>query len=166
MRGVGRRDRRAPRPGQQVDLRDASARQDVIDDCPEILHRHVGVDDRPVLSRRLGHLGRTRGPPVAAHVHQVDVISALGDVVHPRQAIELEIERRFGRVGRAVDEQDDSIGRESRHPFWALVANVELDPGVAPRDLVAFADQLHRLGDRRRGEEESQHSKDRDGQTP
>jgi hypothetical protein len=84
-------------------------------------------DDRLVRLGRLGHFGRTRGPAVAAQIDQIHVEAAAGDVVHPGEAVEREIEPGLGRIGGTVHEQQDALGRESAHVRRALAAQVQLD---------------------------------------
>src|SRR5665213_1935449 len=54
----------------------------------------------------------------------------LGDVVHPREAAELQIERGVGRIGRAVDEQHGALRPEIGPVGGMLVADEQLNAGV------------------------------------
>ena len=89
LRGVPAHDGGAPRPAQQIDLRNAAALEDEVHRRADVLDRGLGAHDRLVVRGRLVHLGRARGLAVPAQVHQVHVIAAARDVVHPRQAVQL-----------------------------------------------------------------------------
>ena len=142
LRGVPAHDRRAPGPAQQVDLRDAAALEDEVHRRADILDRGLGAHDRLVVRGRLVHLGRARGFAVAAKVHQVHVVAVLRDVVHPGQAVQLQVERGLGGVGRAVHEEQDLLARELLHPLRMLVAHVEVDARVHRRYHKFFHDNL------------------------
>jgi len=56
-----------------------------------------------------------------------------GDVIHPRHAVEPEVERCRGGIGRAVHVQQNPVGR-NREFLRALVADVELDARCVRRN--------------------------------
>jgi len=125
----------------------------VIDHGAEVPYRNLRMHNGPVLSGWLTHLRWACGPFVAADVHQVHVISALGNVVHPGEPGELEVECCLRGIVGAVDEEHDPVGGESRHRFGPLVADVKLDPGIERRDMIALSHQLHGLRGRGRRKE-------------
>jgi hypothetical protein len=86
-----------------------------------VARRGVGAYDRRVALGRLVHLGRARRFSVAAQVDEIGVVAAARDVVHPGQAVELQVERSRRRVGRAVDEKHDVVGGEPVVPFGCLL---------------------------------------------
>ena len=90
------------------------------------------------------HLARPRRLAVAAHVEQIDVVAARRDVFHPGQAIELEVECRLGRIGRAMHEQQCALRPEPRHVGRPLVAHVDLDAGIGGRHHHLLGDELGR----------------------
>ena len=142
LRGVPAHDGGAPRPAQQVDLRNAAALEDEIHRRADVLDRGFGAHDRLVVRGRLVHLGRARGLAVAAHVHQVDVVAVLRDVVHPGQAVQLQVERGLGGVGRAMHVQQDLLARKLLYPLRMLVAHVEADARVHRRHHEFFHHDL------------------------
>jgi len=90
------------------------------------------------------HLRRLGAVAEAPHVEAPHVEAARGDVVHPGHATEGHVELGVREYG-AVDEQQGAVRRESGERFRPLVAEEQLDAGVARRDQ-------HVLGhDARRG---------------
>ena len=85
---------------QQIDLRHASALENEVHRGANLPDCGVRAHDGLVVCGWLVHLRRTRGPAVFAKVHQVHVVAVLRDVVHPGQAIQLQIEGGLGGAGR------------------------------------------------------------------
>ena len=48
---------------------------------------------------------------VTPDVDEIDVVTALCDQVHHRYAFDRQVERGFGRIGRAMNEQQNLVGR-------------------------------------------------------
>ena len=105
-------DRGAPRPAHQVDLGDAAP---------------LAGRDRPPRRSRARQLRSRRSacsPPAAGSfpaagssghspdIDEIDVVAARRDQIHHRGAFDRQIERGFGRIGRAVHVQQDLVGRE------------------------------------------------------
>src|SRR5262249_47007815 len=67
-------------------------------------------------------------------------------VVHPRQSIERQVKRRFRGVCRAMHEQKNSFRLELSHPVRTLIADVELNSGMACRYVVALRQNSRCLG--------------------
>jgi hypothetical protein len=67
---------------------------------------------------------------IAAQIEKVDVIAALGDVIHPRHSTEREVEGGAGRISRAMHEEYGALRTERGHIGRVLVAHVDLDPRV------------------------------------
>ena len=130
---VGRRRKGAPQPAKQRKPRNVAPLEDKVDDGGNILDRGVGAHDRWIGVGLLRHLLRPRGFAVAAQIEQIDVVTAGGDVIHPRQAAEPEIERGVRRIGRAMHEQQCALGPERRHVGGPLVADIDLDAGIERR---------------------------------
>src|SRR2546425_6118500 len=65
-----------------------------------------------------------------------------GEEVHERDAAQRQVERRLGRVGRAVHEQQDAVRRGLLEP---LVAQVELDARRVRRDQVRSEEHTSEL---------------------
>ena len=149
-RGVSRHQRGPPRPAQQVEARDAAALENEIDDRRDILDGGDAAHDRRIGVGFVVHLLRSCGFAVAADVEQVDVVAARGDVVHPRHAVELEVERRVRGVGRAVHEQQRALGSECGHVGRVLVAHVDFNARFR-RHHHLFHDDLRSLRQSLRG---------------
>ena len=149
-RGVSRHQRGPPRPAQQVEARDAAALENEIDDRRDILDGGDAAHDRRIGVGFVVHLLGSRGFAVAADVEQVDVVAARGDVIHPRHAIELEVERRVRGVGGAVHEQQRALGSECGHVGRALVAHVDFNARFR-RHHHLFHDDLRSLRQSLRG---------------
>jgi len=144
LRGVGRHQRGPPRPAQQVETRDAAAFENEIDDRGDIRDGGHAAHDRCVGVGCLVHLLRTCRSAVSPQVEQIDVVTARGDVVHPRQPVELEVERGVRGIGRTVHEQQRALGSERGQVGRALVAHVDFNAGFR-RHHHLFHDHLRRL---------------------
>ncbi len=64
-----------------------------------------------------------------------------GDVIHPRHAVELQVERGFGGIGGAVHVQQDPF-RRHRELLRPFVADIELDSRRVGRDGDVFGDEI------------------------
>ena len=84
---------------------------------------------------------------VAVQVEQVDVVAARGDVIHPRQSIELEVESGMRRIGGAVHEQHRALGTEWVEVGRPLVAHENLDAGIVRRHHELFRGKRRSGGD-------------------
>ena len=143
-RGIGAHDRGSPRPAEQAQLRYAAALQDVVDRGAHIAHGNIGSHRRRAVLRRLVHLGRARRTAVAPQVDQPHIPALGGEIVHPRHAIEPEIESGFRRIGRAMDIEKHAVG--GRSPvLQVLVAQEQLDPGRVGRYAQVFRCQFRNL---------------------
>src|SRR3954465_4311559 len=138
LRRIEGGDRRTPGPAEDVQLRHAPALEDEVDRRAVIARRGVGAHDRRVTLGRLVHLGRARRFSVAAYVDEIDVIAAARDVVHPGQAVELQVEGGLGRIRGTVDEEDDVVGAEPAGAARMLVAHVELHAWIGARNHEFF----------------------------
>jgi hypothetical protein len=103
----------------------------------KVAHGNFGRNDRLVGFRRLAHFRRTGRVAIASDVDEVDVVAALGDQIHHRQALDRQVEGGFRRIGRAMHEDQDLVGR-ALAPRQMLIANEELDALIARRN--------HRVG--------------------
>src|SRR5579872_2887002 len=70
---------------------------------------------------------------VATDVDKVDVVTTACDQIHHRHAFDRQVERRFGRIGRAMHEQQDLV-RRALAAGEMLVAHEQLDAWIARRD--------------------------------
>ena len=140
--GVTRHLGGAPRPADQVELPDATSRPDEGNRRRDVADRDLGADDRRVVRRRHRHLRRPCRVAVAPDVDEVDVITAAGEMIHPRHPRQRKIEGSRRRIGRSGDEQDRLFGRELREVGPALVADEQLDPGRVARDHDFFGDNM------------------------
>jgi hypothetical protein len=104
--------------------------QDEVDRRSDVPDRGLAGDNRRIGFGLVGHLGRPRGFAVAAQIEKPHVVAARGDVFHPGHAIELEVERRLGRVGRAVHVEHGLLRPERGHVRRSLVADVNFDAGI------------------------------------
>ena len=111
----------------------------------DVLYGGLTAHDRAVVFRLGAHFRRPGRLAVAAQVEQPDVVAARGDVFHPGQAIELEVEGGLRRIGRAVDIEHGLLGPEARHVGRPLVADVDLDAGIAGLDHHLLGHELRRL---------------------
>jgi hypothetical protein len=93
------------------------------------------------------HLRRPGRAAVAAQIDEVDVVTALGDVIHPGEAVQPQVEGGFGGIGRAVHVEQDLVGGELLHALRVLVAHVELDARVGRGHHELFHDDLRGLGE-------------------
>jgi hypothetical protein len=98
------------------------------------------------------------------NVEQIHVVAVSGDVVHPGQTVQLQIEHRFGRVSCAVHIQQNFIGCESLHALWVLIAHIEPDPGIDSRNGELLHDDGRFLG--HDGGYPDRHDGERPGQMP
>ena len=146
LRGIPAHDARAPGPAHEVDFRDAAAPADEVHRGRDVFYRGLGAHDGRVLLGRLLHLRGTRRSSVAAHVHEVHVVAAPRDVIHPRLPAQAQVERGLGRVGRAVDEEQDPVAGEFLRALGVLVAHIEPDAGVRCRHHEFFHIDLRRPG--------------------
>ena len=76
-----------------------------------------------------------------AQIEKINVVSARGDVVHPRHSAELEVEGRAGGIGCAMHVEYRALGTERGHDGRALVAYVDLDPRIGGFHHHLFGDE-------------------------
>jgi hypothetical protein len=119
----------APGKSDQADAPDLAALPDEIDGRVDVADGLGERGNGRIAIRRLGHRGGACRPAVAADIDQVDVVAGASDEVHPRQAVQGEVEGRLRREGDAVDEQHDAVGRKRLDSRRPLVADEELDAG-------------------------------------
>ena len=124
--------RRAPGITQHREFRQAARATDEGRGRRNVAHRLLAPHQGRVRLGRLRHLGRARAAPIAAQVQAPDIKTAPGDVVHPGQPAERQVERRMRRVGRAMHHQQRPVGPR-RQALRPLVAQEQLDPRVAGR---------------------------------
>jgi hypothetical protein len=132
--GVTRHQRRAPRPADQIDLVETIARADERNRRRNVPHRHLRANDGLVIGGRRSHLGRPGRIAVASDIYQVGVMTACGQVIHPRRAAKRKIERCRSRIGRSGNEQQGLFRGELLEICAAFMANEQLDPGGIARD--------------------------------
>ena len=115
----------APGLADQAQFLDFSPRQNGFDRDRNVVEP-CSTADRWWIGGRIGqHFPRAAGFAVAAQVDQINVKAPSRDVVHPRNASELQVEGRFGRIGPTMDEQDRAIGTEGFQVGRPLVANID-----------------------------------------
>src|SRR5262249_41834673 len=85
-----------------IETWDVASREDEINDRPDIPHRSVATHDWRVRVGIFGHFLWAGGFAIAAQIEKINVVSARGDVIHPRHSVELEVEGRAGGVGCAM----------------------------------------------------------------
>ena len=142
---VGAGDRRAPRPAHEVELRDASLGQNIIDRGAEVGASLLRSCDWLVRLGRLVHLRRTGRSTVRSDIDEVDVEAALSEPVHHRDAVDRQVEACFGWIRRAVNEKQRLVRGEGCHALRVLVAHVEFDARIGRRDHRFRGRQRRRL---------------------
>src|SRR5262249_42853794 len=141
LRAVCRHRDGAPRPADQIEARDIASREDEINDRADILHRSVPTHDWRGRLWVIRHFLRAWGFAIAAQIEKLNVVSARGDVVHPRHSAELEVEGRAGRIGRSMHVEYRALGTERGHVGRVLVAHVDLDPRIGGFHHHLFGDE-------------------------
>ncbi len=159
LRRIGRRRGGAPRPAQQVEARNVAALEDEVDHRADVLDGDVAAYQRRIVLRVFRHLLGPHRLAVTAQVDQIDIVAARRDVIHPRQAAELQVKRRGCRIGGAVDVEHRALRPERGHVGGPLVADVDLDAGVR-RHHHLFRHQARRL--RQRGSRHGRHCRHRE----
>ena len=129
----------------------------------DILHRCLTAHDGWIGLGRLAHFRRAGAAAIAANIQAPHVKPLAGDVIHPGQAAERQIEGRMRRIGRAMHEQHRPRRGKTRQVFRALVAEKQLNPRIAGGDH-EFLGQQRWLGlggggggEQRRGQGRGQH---------
>src|SRR5262245_4044416 len=92
LRRVSAHGRRTPGPAHHVECGQSATRQDMINSRLYVLHSNLGSDNRWIVSGRLVHLGWAGGTTVPPKIDQIDVVTTLCDVIHPRETIQGQIE--------------------------------------------------------------------------
>jgi hypothetical protein len=121
--------------------------------CADVLHRDGGVDDGTVLGCRLFHFRRPRRAAIAAHIDEINVPTLLGDVVHHRQAVQRQIERRLGGIRGTMDVEKNLVRRKTGDAGRMFVADVELNARIGGGNEIAFDIELRALGAGSRGQQ-------------
>src|SRR5262249_21986634 len=136
LRGVCRHRDGAPRPADQIETWDAASREDEINDRADILHRSVATHDWRVRVGGFGHFLRAGGFALAPQIEKINVVSARGDVIHPRHSAELKVEGGAGGIGCAMHVEYRALGRWSCRP-GACCARRSRSPdrGISPSSL-------------------------------
>jgi hypothetical protein len=84
----------------------------MIDDGAEIGHAGIGIDEGRILIARLVHFGRTAGQAISPHVERENVEALAGQIIEKGYAVERHVIEAARREGRAMDEDDRSLGGE------------------------------------------------------
>ena len=139
--GIAGRDHGAPGVAHHVDARHLAPCADPVGGGGKVACGHFRIDDRMIRFGRLVHLRWAARSAIATDVDHVDVEALAGQHVHPRDALECQIETGLGRVGGTVHEEQHMIGAECVERSQTLVAHIELDARVATRHHELFHDQ-------------------------
>ena len=140
LRGVPAHRAGAPRPTQQIQLCRSATLENEIDRSADVLDRRRRANQGHICRSRLRHLRRPGRTTITAQIDQVDVVAALGNVIHPRKPVQRQIEGGLGRIGGAMHVQQDAFGRKSADACRMLVTHIQVDAGVARRHHEFFHD--------------------------